>query len=475
MKPNLLVILIDDLRFDEFGAGGHPYMKTPHIDRLAHEGALFERAFHTTPICSPNRASIVTGQYASRHGIIDNVARDAMSHRLPNYHLSLQTLGYRTAHIGKWHMGNDGMPRPGYDYWVSYDGHGSLNNPKLNHDGKYRQHKGYITDVMNTLAVEFLDEHLARPKTQPFALMFAHKAVHPDAEQAADGTLRISALGGYRLPKRHEDLYKGEIFPKRPNMLTPAEVIKQKPAWAECFDLKQNARSQAILKALQSGEQEEIRRRAAMMASVDEGVGMVLDRLERAGELDNTFILFLGDNGFFFGEHGLGPERRFAYEEGIRSPFVVRYPKRAKAGSRVHELVICQDIAPTLISLAGGKPGAQIQGQSFLPLLVGTAKGQSRPKRRGKSAGWRKSFLVEYWAENAMPWLVGMTYKAVRTDRYKLIHWVNRGQAGELDELYDLERDPFELKNLINSRGHAPVLKKLQRELRRLVVEAVGL
>ena len=107
-RPNFLVILIDDLRFDEFGAGGHPYMKTPHIDRIAREGAIFERAFHTTPLCSPNRASILTGQYASRHGIIDNVARDAASHRLPNYHLELQRLGYETAHIGKWHMGNDG-------------------------------------------------------------------------------------------------------------------------------------------------------------------------------------------------------------------------------------------------------------------------------------------------------------------------------------------------------------------------------
>ena len=154
-KPNFLVILIDDLRYDEFGAGGHPYMRTPHIDRLAHEGALFERAFHTTPICSPNRASIVTGQYASRHGIIDNVARDAMSHRLPNYHLDLQRLGYETAHIGKWHMGNDGMPRPGYDHWVSYDGHGRLMNPLLNHDGKYVQHTGYITDVMNDAGGRF--------------------------------------------------------------------------------------------------------------------------------------------------------------------------------------------------------------------------------------------------------------------------------------------------------------------------------
>ena len=463
MKPNFLVILIDDLRFDEFGAGGHPYMRTPHIDRIAHEGALFERAFHTTPICSPNRASIVSGQYASRHGIIDNVARDAMSHRLPNYHLQLQRLGYRTAHIGKWHMGNDGMPRPGYDHWISYDGHGSLNNPRLNHDGRYRAHRGYITDIMNRYAVEFLDAHLARKKRSPFSLFFAHKAVHPDAEQAADGTLKIAALGGYALPPRHENLYAGMRFPKRPNMLSPAAVVKQKPAWAECFELRRGKRSRAILEALQSGEQEEIRRRAAMMASVDEGVGMILERLARAGVLDDTVILFLGDNGFFFGEHALGPERRFAYEEGIRSPFALRYPRKLRAGTHIRDLVISQDIAPTLIELAGGKPGAQIQGRSLLPLF------------KGRRAGWRESFLVEYWAENAMPWLVGMTYKAVRTDRHKLIHWVNRGTAGELDELYDLERDPYELENLIGSRTHARVRTRLQGELKRLVAAAVGL
>ena len=258
MKPNFLVILIDDLRYDEFGAGGHPYMQTPHIDRLAREGAIFERAFHTTPICSPNRASIVSGQYASRHGIIDNVARDAMSHRLPNYHLELQRLGYDTAHIGKWHMGNDGMPRPGYDTWVSYDGHGKLNNPRLNHNGEYVQHDGYITDIMNGLAVDFLK----RRRKKPFSLFFAHKAVHPDAEQAADGTLRISAQGGYVVAERHKDLYRDAVFPRTPNMLPPGEVIKSKPAWTDSFAMKSDAASQAILSALQSGEQEEIRLRA---------------------------------------------------------------------------------------------------------------------------------------------------------------------------------------------------------------------
>ena len=462
-KPNFLVILIDDLRYDEFGAGGHPYMRTPNIDRLAGEGALFERAFHTTPICSPNRASIVTGQYASRHGIIDNVARDAMSHRLPNYHLELQKLGYETAHIGKWHMGNDGMPRPGYDYWVSYDGHGRLNDPVLNHDGKSVQHAGYITDIMNGLAVDFLE----RPKSKPWSLFFAHKAVHPDAEQAADGRLRISAQGGYVVADRHRDLYRDAIFPKKPNMLTPAEVAQRKPAWAECLDLRSSEESQQVLAALHSMEQEEIRLRARMMAAVDEGVGQILAVLERTGELDNTFIVFLGDNGFFFGEHALGPERRFAYEEGIRSPFVVRYPPKVPAGSTRRELVICQDIAPTLLTLAGGKPGPQIQGRSLLPLFA-------HGKRR-MGAGWRHSILCEYWAEQAMPWLVGMSYKAVRTDRYKYIHWVNRGRDGELDELYDLDADPYELTNLNARRSAAPLRKRLRSELRKLVADALGL
>jgi arylsulfatase A-like enzyme len=457
MKPNFLVILIDDLRYDEYGAGGHPYMKTPHIDRIAYEGALFERAFHTTPICSPNRASIVTGQYASRHGIIDNVARDAMSHRLPNYHLQLQKLGYETAHIGKWHMGNNGMPRPGYDYWVSYDGHGRLNDPKLNHDGKYVQHQGYVTDIMNELAVDFV----ARKREKPFSLFFAHKAVHPDAVQANDGALDLAQQGGYSVAERHRDLYRGGVFRRTPNMLSHAQVVKQKPAWAEVFKLRESG-AKAILAALNVGD-EEVRLRAAMMASVDEGVGMLLQTLENQGTLDNTFIVFLSDNGYFFGEHGLGPERRFAYEEGIRSPFAVRFPPRVKAGTRIHDLVICQDIAPTLIELARGKPGAQIQGRSLLPLFA------------GRRAGWRKSFLIEYWAENALPWLVGMTYKAVRTNRHKYIHWVNRGVASELDELYDLDRDPHEIRNLNRSRAYAVTRDRLRRVLSRLVTEAVGL
>jgi len=456
VKPNLIVILIDDLRFDETGASGHPYMKSPHIDRLAHEGAMFANAFHTTPLCSPNRASILTGQYASRHGIIDNVGREAMSHRLANYHLALQRLGYETAHIGKWHMGNDAAPRPGYDHWVSFRGQGLLADPVLYENGKEARVEGYVTDLLNQRAAAYV----ARKRDQPFALFLAHKAVHPDVQQKQDGTIDLASMRGYMLPPRHEDLYRGCDYPARPNALPPDEVIKQKPAWKEVFDLRARPESRPFLEGLQSGTQEEIRRRAAMMASVDEGVGMILDELQKNRKLDQTCIVFLGDNGFFFGEHALGAERRFAYEEGIRTACFVRYPKLARPGSVIKPMVLAIDLAPTLIDLAGGKPGPQIQGRSFKRLL------------RGNGAGWRKSFLVEYYNESAWPWIVGMSYKAVRTERAKLIHWVHKEGV---DELYDLGADPYEMRNVIRKPAYGKVRARLYGELRKLVAEAAGL
>jgi N-acetylglucosamine-6-sulfatase len=456
MKPNLIVILVDDLRFDETGASGHPYMKTPHIDRLAREGVRFANAFHTTPLCSPNRACILTGQYASRHGIIDNVGRDAMSHRLPNYHLELQKLGYETAHIGKWHMGNDASPRPGYDHWIAFRGQGTIVDPVLWENGRERVVEGYVTDILAARAVEFV----RRKRQRPFALFLAHKAVHPDVQQKQDGSIDAATMQGYVLPARHRDLYKGEHYPPRPNVLPPDEVLRHKPAWKELFELRAHPSTRPFLEALHVGSQEEIRQRAAMMASVDEGVGSILNSLEETGQLDNTCILFLGDNGFFFGEHGLGAERRFPYEEGIRTAFFMRYPDGIPAGRTQEEMVLALDIAPTLIELGGGMAPARIQGRSFLDLL------------EGKSAGRRGSFLIEYYNESAWPWIVGMSYKAVRTERHKLVHWVHKEGV---DELYDLGRDPYETTNLIRDPAYAPERARLEGELRRLVAESFGL
>ncbi|MBK8064123.1 MAG: sulfatase [Betaproteobacteria bacterium] len=455
-KPNLIVILIDDLRFDETSATGHPYMQTPHIDRIAREGAMFTNAFHTTPLCSPNRASILTGQYASRHGIIDNVGRDIASHRLDNFNLELKKLGYETAHVGKWHMGNDSSPRPGYDHWVSFKGQGQLENPILWENGGEHQVQGYMTDILNQRAVDFVK----KKRKAPFSMFFAHKAVHPDLIQNSSGGIDADSIGGYTLPERHKTLYEGKTYPKRPNMLPLEEVARDKPALKMLFEARKEPVSRDILAAMDGGTQEEIRKRAAMMASVDEGVGMLLKALEETRQLDNTCIIFLGDNGFFFGEHGLTVERRFAYEEGIRTAFFVRYPKRIAAGAKFEQMILAIDIAPTLIELAGGKPGDTVQGRSLLPIM------------KGKAKKWRQSFLCEYWSEGAWPWIVGMGYKAVRTERWKYIHWTHhQGMA----ELYDLQNDPYEMKNLAQDPAYAKDKEAVKKELRKLTAEALGI
>jgi N-acetylglucosamine-6-sulfatase len=255
-------------------------------------------------------------------------------------------------------------------------------------------------------------------------------------------------------------LYRDCVYPPRPNVQPIEQVLKDKPAWKEVFELRARPESRPFLEGLHSGTQEEIRRRAAMMASVDEGVGMLLEALEREGILENTLVLFLGDNGFFFGEHGLGAERRFAYEEGIRTAFFLRYPKLVKSGTVIEAMVLALDIAPTLIELAGGRPGAHVQGRSLTSLF------------RRRRADWRKSFLIEYYNESAWPWIVGMSYKAVRTERSKLIHWVHKEGV---DELYDLGRDPYEINNVIGKKPYERTRARLYKELRKLVAEAAGL
>jgi len=284
--------------------------------------------------------------------------------------------------------------------------------------------------------------------------------VHPDVQQKQDGTIDLATMRGYVLPARHEKLYDGCTYPARPNVRPIDKILRQKPAWKEVFELRARPESRPFLEGLGSGTQEEIRRRAAMMASVDEGVGALLAALEERKILDDTFILFLGDNGFFFGEHGLGAERRFAYEEGIRTAFFVRYPRLVKPGTVIERMAIALDIAPTMIELAGGRPGAHVQGRSLVPLL------------RRRAANWRKFFLIEYYNESAWPWIVGMSYKAVRSERSKLIHWVHKDGV---DELYDLARDPYEITNVIRKPAYSNERARLYRTLRSLVAEAAGL
>lgn len=222
-RPNIVFILVDDLRWDELGIAGHPFLKTPHIDRLGREGAMFRNAFMTTPLCSPSRASFLTGQYAHTHGISDNVDRSVASHKLITFPLFLQQSGYATAFIGKWHMGNDDSPRPGFDRWVSFKGQGSYINPEINEDGRDVNPRGYITDLLTEYTVEFIK----RRHDKPFLVYLAHKAIHPEVMQHGDGSVNLADAERFIPAERHRKLFVGKKIPRRPSAMRPP---REKPA-----------------------------------------------------------------------------------------------------------------------------------------------------------------------------------------------------------------------------------------------------
>jgi N-acetylglucosamine-6-sulfatase len=459
-RPNIIVIVVDDMRWDEMGVAGHPFLETPSIDALAQDGAYFSNAFHSVPLCSPNRASILTGQYPSRHGIIDNVARNRMSHRLVTFPQALQADGYETAYLGKWHMGNDPTPRPGFDYWVAIPGQGRTMNPELFEDGRIHEVPGYITDVLTDRAVAFIQ----RDREGPFFIYMGHKAIHPDAVQLDDGSVDLSVPRGYVPAPRHRGRYEESVFPRRANVITSTAQLEGKPAIRHALAVKY---SDEIVdefgeQELDPGSSDEtIRRRAEMLLAVDEGLERLVRTLEEEGILENTFILFTSDNGFFYGEHGLSLERRLPYEESIRTPLIVRYPPLTTPGQKVQSLVASVDIAPTVLEVAGAPVGEHIQGQSFVRAL------------QGSSVGDRTSVFVEFFTyENPFPWLVDMDYRAIRTDRYKYIHWM---QYPDWGELYDLQEDPYEMRNLIGEPGMEGVLEELREELRASALMAMGL
>jgi len=433
-RPNIIFILVDDLRWDELGITGHPFIKTPHIDRIGSEGARFRNAFMTTPLCSPSRASFLTGQYAHTHGITDNVDRSVASHKLITFPLLLQQAGYATAFIGKWHMGNDDSPRPGFDRWVSFKGQGSYINPEINEDGRDVNGRGYITDLLNGYAVEFI----RRRHDKPFLVYLAHKAIHPEVMQHGDGSVNLAEAERFIPAERHRNLFVGKKIPRRPNAMRPAAG---KPALQ---------RTKRIIPSL--GDEVVLGRLRSLMA-VEEGVGEILKALRETNQLDDTVIVLASDNGYFYGEHGLSVERRLAYEESIRMPLLVRYPRSIKAGTIRDELVLNIDLAPTLLELAGLSPPNTVEGRSLVPLL------------KGSGSEWRKSFLIEYYSDKVFPWIQKMGYKAIRTERWKYIHYL---ELAGMDELYDLKADPYEMRNIINRRHAARTLEDMKRELERL-------
>ena len=426
-RPNFVFILVDDLRYNALGCTGHPFVKTPNIDRLAREGMNFVNAFVTTPLCSPSRASFLTGQYVRTHGILDNTNRSEASHKLVTFPKLLRDAGYRTAYIGKWHMGNDPTPRPGFDRWVSFPGQGQYIDPRLNVDGRDIQASGYMTDLLNRYALEFIQQKDDRP----FCLYLAHKAVH----------------GPFTPADRHRDLYVGVTVERKPSA---KDTLEGKPVLRRPLPESRQGKQAGPGQRPGGPTDEVILNQLRCLAAIDEGVGQLYEALRASGQLDNTLFVFTSDNGYLWGEHGLGDKRAF-YEESIRIPLIARYPRLIRPGSVAKGMALNIDIAPTFLELAKAPVPKSRQGRSLVPLMA------------GREAGWRQSFLGEYYEEKQFPRIP--TWEGVRTQRYKYIHYVN---FPEFDELYDLEKDPYEMNNLISDRSAQPVLKQMQAELEKL-------
>jgi len=446
-RPNVLFILCDDLRWNAMSCAGHPALKTPHIDRLANEGVRFANAFCTTSLCSPSRASILTGLYAHRHGVRDNFTE--LPANLTHWPMRLRESGYETAYVGKWHMGetND-APRPGFDYFATHQGQGKYFDTAWNlHGAGAKPIPGYYTTVVTDLALDWLRRDHAG---KPWALCIGHKAPHsfytPEARYA-------HVFDAVRVP------YPDTAF-----------HLEDKPAWVKerlytwhgiygpLFEWRQqfpDDRPEAVkdFEAMVHGYW-------GTILSVDDSVGRLLAYLETTQQLDRTIIVFMGDNGLLEGEHGM-VDKRTAHEPSLRVPLLARYPGLAR-GKVVPQQTLTLDVAPSLLELCGAKPLARIDGTSWVKLV-----------RRG-DARWRKTWFYEYNYEKQFPYTPNV--RAVRTDDWKYIRYPHGDGSPDKHraELYDLKHDPDERLNLIDDPRHRKLVTQMQAELVRLM-KASGL
>lgn len=435
---NVVLILTDDQRYDELGFL-NPEIDTPHIDKLANEGVFFHNAFVTTSLCSPSRASILTGQYAHAHGIVDNLVRE-ISPGTVFFPQWLQQSGYQTAFIGKWHMGrHSDDPQPGFDHWVSFAGQGNYlpkQGSKININGKRVDQKGYITDELTDYALEWL---ASIDTSHKFFLYLSHKAVHDNFTPA----------------ERHKTLYSDRKISLPKSAEDTPQNYEGKPMWVKNQRNSWHGVDFPYHSDLDVREYKRNYHRA--LAAVDDSVGSIRSMLTKMGVADNTIILFMGDNGFMFGEHGL-IDKRNAYEESMRIPLIVHGPGILAESHEVNDMVANIDIAPTILELTNTKATAKMHGLSFARQLKG------EPVK-----DWRTELLYEYFWEWVFPH-TPTTY-AVRTDQYKLIQYHG---IWDTDELYDLENDPQEMNNLINRSEYKPLVRKMREKLFRLIQSTDG-
>lgn len=435
-KPrNVIFILSDDHRYDFMSCRDTcpKFLQTPNLDRMANQGALLENAFVTTSLCSPSRASILTGRYMHSHKVVDN--QRPVPQGTTFFPQLLQKQDYQTAFVGKWHMGHENdAPRPGFDHWVSFKGQGSYFDPTLNTNGKRQDYKGYTTDILTDQAIQWLDGQT--DSEQPFFLYLSFKAVHYPFQPA---------------PRNKGKFAKAKIdYPE--TMANTERNYETQPHW-----VRERRYSIHGIDHMETGPfdkdpvpdfDELYKQYCETVVGIDENVGRVLNWLDKNKMGDNTMVIYTSDNGFELGEHGFY-DKRDAFEHSIRVPFVAYAPGMIKPNTRIKQMVQNIDVAPTILeSFKTPAAEMEIDGRSFLPLL------------KGESPKWRDHILYEYhweWNFPATP-----TNFAIRTDRYKYIYYHG---VWDRNGFYDLETDPLERHNLIKVPAYQEQIAKLRDQM----------
>ena len=424
-KPNFLFIYTDDQRWDAMGVvqreqgekARFPWFQSPNMDRLAAQGVRFRNAFATCSLCAPSRAAFLTGRYNHLNGITNNHTEfpaDSVTHAT-----LLRAAGYKTAYIGKWHMGEQRGQRPGFDYSASFIGHGRYMDCPVEINGVATPTKGWIDDVSTDFAIDWMKEN----RDHPFSMVVGFKSPH-------------SPRGGKNLPERLRDLYANETSRPTPNMGVPAIFHAPDPATGKIAQgLADNAIHLDYLRHV---------------TGADQNLGRLMDALGELGLTDDTVVVYSSDNGYYLGEHCLG-DKRSIYEESLRIPMLVRYPRLFGKGQVIDGMVLNIDLAPTLLDLAGVTVPREMQGVSWKALAAGE-----------KPANWRQSFLAEYFYENGggdTPTLVG-----VRTANTKFVTYPGHP---EWTEAFDLTIDPYEVKNLAADPAKtAPLKAELETQMK---------
>ncbi|RZF61785.1 sulfatase family protein [Sphingobacterium corticibacterium] len=476
-RPNVIFIMSDDHAEQAISAYGHPISQkapTPHIDRIANEGALFLNNYCSNSICGPSRAAILTGKHSHKNGFMQNGNRgfDGTQQTLPKI---LQQNGYETAIIGKWHL----ISKPtGFDHWEILNDQGDYYNPYFITEQDTVRRMGYVTDLITNLTKDWL-EH--RDKNKPFFLMMHHKAPHRNWVPAErhyklyeNTTFPVPETyfddyeGRYAAAQQemniYRDMYEGHdlkmvtgidsdtlLYDPWPhaflNTMTAAEQKRFFTAYRDRnndFHITERTEKEKALWKFQRYMQDYL----ATVKSVDESVGAILDYLKANGLDKNTIVIYTSDQGFYLGEHGWF-DKRFMYEESFGMPLLMSYPKHIESGIKIDGLTQNIDFAPTLLDLCQIAVPDEMQGKSFKALV-----------QHGKTPkDWRKSLYYHYYEYPGFHSV--RAHYGVKMERYKLMHFPKEN----LSELYDLQKDPSEIKNIYGKKGTAKLTQKLQREL----------